>query len=115
MLHRQPGPLKSPGCVRPMVYKEACVVMTEASIARYPKYLTLRDGTTAEIRPMIPQDVPMLTEFFHRIPEEDRFYMKDDVLSPDVLAGWAQNLNYERVLPLVAEEEGRIVANATLH
>jgi GNAT superfamily N-acetyltransferase len=64
---------------------------------------------------MVAEDEDALRAFFLRIPEGDRFFLKDNVVAPEVIAGWTRNLNYGRVLPLVAEVEGRIVADATLH
>lgn len=95
--------------------------MTEATfthtykISAYPKEKILLDGTKVTIRPMVIRDEEPLLEFFLRIPEEDRYYLKEDVTSPAVIRKWTEFLDYDRVLPLLAVVDGAIVADATLH
>lgn len=89
--------------------------MPTPTIAIYPKTISLRDGVQVTIRPMAPDDEQALLDFFLRLSEEDRFYLKDDVVAPGVIASWARQLDYERVLPLLALVDGRVVADATLH
>jgi len=81
----------------------------------YPKTVVIRDGTRVTLRPMVKEDKEELKEFFARVPEEDRWYLKEDVADPKVIEFWVRDLNYDRVLPIVAEVEGKIVADATLH
>ena len=83
--------------------------------ARYPKSLPLRDGSSVTIRPMVAGDEKALLAFFRAIPAEDRIFLQDDVSKAEVIAAWCRNLDYERILPLVAEAGGEIVADATLH
>jgi L-amino acid N-acyltransferase YncA len=82
---------------------------------RYPKPLTLRDGTVVTVRPLVRSDEPRLLEFFQDIPNEDRIFLKDNVTDPATVANWCRNVNYDLVLPLIAELDGRIVADASLH
>ena len=42
-----------------------------------------------DIRPIQPDDQAALIAFFHRMPEGDRTFFKEDVDDPDVLASWA--------------------------
>lgn len=81
----------------------------------YPKDVTLAGQVNITIRPMEEDDSKALLEFFLRIPEEDRYYLKEDVTSPSVIEQWAENLNYSRALPLLAFDGDRIVADGTLH
>ncbi|MBI4498463.1 MAG: GNAT family N-acetyltransferase [Chloroflexi bacterium] len=89
--------------------------MPTPTITIYPKTLALRDSTAVTLRPMVATDGPALLEFFLHLPEDDRFYLKDNVTAPGVIAAWARDLDYERVLPLLALVDGRIVGDATLH
>lgn len=84
-------------------------------ISSYPKTVVVRDGARVVLRPMVAADRDKLLEFFRGVPEEDRWYFKEDPTQEGVIDGWVRNLNYERVLPIVAETDGRIVADATLH
>ncbi len=81
----------------------------------YPKTVRLRDGRQVTLRPMVREDEFRLLEFFRRLPPCDRQCLKDDVTSAAVIHSWAENLNYDRVIPILAEYEGRLVGDATLH
>ena len=83
-------------------------------VKAYPKDLKLRDGTTVCVRPLNESDAPDLTAFFARIPEDERFFLKDDVTSPKLIERWTSDLNYDRALPLIAITGDRIVADAVL-
>ncbi len=82
---------------------------------KFPKTITLRDGSEVVIRPMVSEDeIPLLT-FFQHVPKEDLLYLMDNVTNPAVVRRWATELDYERVLPLLAFDGDRVVGNATLH
>jgi hypothetical protein len=83
-------------------------------ITRYPKEVALRDGATVQLRPMTAADAEDRVAFFRDIPDEERFLLKDDVTSPEVVCGWANRLDYDRALPLLALADGRLVADAVL-
>ena len=81
----------------------------------YPKTLEL-DGESLTVMPLKPEHEEALLDFFLRVSEEDRYYLKDNVTSPGVIARWISELDYDRALPLLAlREDGQIVADATLH
>jgi len=84
------------------------------AIAAYPKELRLRDGSALTVRPLERTDGEALKEFFLGIPEEERFFLKDDVTSTEVIRSWVDELDYRRALPLVAVVGGRFVAEAVL-
>lgn len=84
-------------------------------LAQFPKQVTLHDGTVVTLRPLVKEDEDKLFEFFAGVPLEDRLYLKEDVGRKEVIEAWIRDLDYEKVLPLVAEVDGRIVADATLH
>lgn len=82
---------------------------------RYPKQARLEDTSRVIVRPLIPQDETALNQFFSSMPGEDLAYLRDDVKNPGVIKHWCQNLDYESTLPLIADLEGKIIADATLH
>ncbi len=84
------------------------------TIGAYPKELTLRDGSRVLVRPLQQGDEKALLAFFLGIPEEERFFLKEDVTSPQVISDWTQHLDYRRALPLLAFAEGQVVADAVL-
>jgi GNAT superfamily N-acetyltransferase len=92
--------------------------MPTQTISIYPKSLALRDevaGTPITIRPMVAADEEALMAFFLHLPDEERWYLKDDVIAPGVISTWVRNLNYDRVLPLLAVVKDHVIGNATLH
>jgi GNAT superfamily N-acetyltransferase len=64
---------------------------------------------------MVPADKDALREFFLKVPEADRLYLKDDVTAPGVIERWAETLDYDRVLPLLGIRDDKIIADGTLH
>ncbi len=90
--------------------------MTITVMKDFPKELSLpRSDVGVSIRPLQPGDDHELREFFLRLPEEERFFLKEDVTSAEVIDRWVNFIDYDRVVPMVALAEGRIVADATLH
>jgi L-amino acid N-acyltransferase YncA len=80
----------------------------------FPRKVQLRNSLAAELRPMGQGDKDKLLEFFLQIPEDDRYFLKDDVTSANVLESWAVNLDYDRALPLLAWNGDDIVGDAVL-
>ena len=83
-------------------------------LTKYPRQLELDDGTNVTLRPMVQEDVPALIKFFAHLPEGERFFLKEDVLSPSVIENWAENLDYDRALPLLALKGPVIVGDSVL-
>jgi len=84
-------------------------------LEEYPKEITLLDGAGLALRPMTKDDQYDLYTFFISLSEEDRRFLRNDVTDRKVIEKWARNLNYANVLPILAEYNGKIVANVTLH
>lgn len=82
---------------------------------RYPKQTKLSDGTRVLVRPLISNDETALVEFFKSIPPEDIQYLRDNVKDPQVIHRWIEDLNYENILPIIAEVNGKIIGDCTLH
>jgi len=78
----------------------------------YPKRVNLRDGSRVLFRPLEAPDRDALLAFFSAIPEQERFFLKDDVTSPEVIGDWLREV--ERAFALVAEVSGRIIGEAAL-
>ena len=83
--------------------------------AAHPTSIVTDDGDEITLRPMLPDDKDGLLDFFRRMDEEDRFYLKEDVTSVIVISEWARTLDYSRTLPILAIVDGKIVAVGTLH
>lgn len=84
-------------------------------LANFRNLITLADGTRVLLRPLTSTDREGLVDLFAHATEEDRRYLLDDVTNRELVAGWAENLDYTKVFPLVAVINDRIVGDATLH
>ncbi len=85
------------------------------ALGGFPKTLTLEDGTSVVVRPLETGDEAALLSFFGSVPETERYWLREDVCDPEVIHRWLADLDYNRVLPLIAERNRAIIADATLH
>ena len=60
-----------------------------------------------DLRPLEPELIGALQEFFLRIPEGDRTFFKEDVADADTVASWAHDTRSRR---RVVVDEGAVVA-----
>jgi RimJ/RimL family protein N-acetyltransferase len=81
----------------------------------YPKEAALKNGHRVVIRPLTEDDFDQLYGFFQALPEGDRLFLRNDVTDPGLIRKWVENIDHDRVIPLVAEDGGKIVADGTLH
>ena len=85
------------------------------SIPGLPKTITLRDGRTVTLRLLGNDDAERLHAFFQALPEEARLFLRHNVEDPALIRQWTAELDLEHVIPLVAEDGDKIVADGTLH
>ena len=90
-------------------------MVTALDTKNYPKQIALRDESLIVLRPMEPGDKAALRKFFERVPEEGRHYLKESVTAPETIQAWTANIDFSRVVPIVAVAGDEIVADATLH
>jgi RimJ/RimL family protein N-acetyltransferase len=81
----------------------------------YRQLITLRDGGRVLLRPLMSEDRQSLIELYASISPIDLRYVRHKVNDPELVGRWVDELNYDKVLPLVAVAGDRIVGNATLH
>lgn len=84
-------------------------------LAPYPRSVELPDGTTVVLRPLVSGDRDKLVALFIDIPHEELRNLQDNVSDSTIVLRWCRHLNYDRVLPIVAELDGKFVGDATLH
>jgi L-amino acid N-acyltransferase YncA len=89
--------------------------MLQEQIRNFREITTLADGTRVLFRPMNKDDHEQLIRLFSTINEEDLKYFRHDVKNPKILQDWTENLDYGRVIPLLALVNDQAVGNATLH
>ena len=54
----------------------------------FPKMLTLEDGTSVVVRPLEPGDERALLDFFRSVPQDERYWLREDVSDPEVVHRW---------------------------
>ena len=81
----------------------------------YRQVVTLKDGTRVLIRPMTKDDRQALIDLFVKVSPEDLRYFRSQVNDPNVVGGWVDALDYNKVLPLVAVLGDHLVGDASLH
>lgn len=81
----------------------------------YPKEVKLKDGSKVVLRLFEKRDVDAQFAFFTKLPEEDRLFLRDDVVDRAVVSRWAAELNYDKVYPVLAFRGDEVVGSATLH
>jgi GNAT superfamily N-acetyltransferase len=82
---------------------------------RYPQEAVLRDGRRLLIRPFTERDTESLYQFFQRLPAEVRRFAWDRIDNRALVESWGRELDYGKVLPLLALDGTKVVADATLH
>jgi L-amino acid N-acyltransferase YncA len=82
--------------------------------AVYPRNINLTDGNSITLRPLIPQDRAEVGEFFKRVPQEDRAFLKEDLLNRYEVEVWLDGIEIDRETVLVGVADQRIVGTAVL-
>ena len=82
---------------------------------RFPQEALLRDGRRVLLRLFSENDTAPLYDFFHRLPEDVRRFAWDRIDNRALVESWGRELDYAKVLPILATDGNRVVADATLH
>ncbi len=80
----------------------------------YFKQVILKDGQEVVLRLLQASDREKLRAFFGRIPEKERWYHREDISDPEVVRRLVETIDLDRVWPVVAEVDDRLVAQANL-
>ncbi len=78
------------------------------------KAAKLKDGTLVAIRPAVKNDGAALLAFFRAMPDDDRVFFREDFSKEEVIDRLMKELDYERLFPLIALSQSRIVGYATI-
>jgi L-amino acid N-acyltransferase YncA len=82
----------------------------------YRKFVNTSNRVRVLLRPMTAADHELVSEMFcQRASADDVRYLKENVRDPGFVAGWFADINYEKVVPLLALHGERLVGDATLH
>jgi GNAT superfamily N-acetyltransferase len=83
----------------------------------YPKEIVLKNGNPILLRPAVGDDEERLNRFFSAMPADERWFLRDNMADPAVVHQLIQELDYNRVLPMIALDESgeEVIANLRLH
>ena len=81
----------------------------------FRQVVTLRDGARVLLRPLLADDRQALLDLFLPVAYEDRRFMRHNVNETEVVSDWVDNIDYDKVFPLVAVVSDRFVGIGTLH
>jgi len=82
------------------------------ALSTLPRQIKLKDGSKVTLRLLVPEDADKLVALFADISYSDLRELRDNVLDERVPRRWCRYINYDRVMPVVAEADGRLVAEA---
>lgn len=85
------------------------------NFAVYRKFVNTNTGRRILLRPMLEEDQKRLMDLFQSGTSDDMRFLKDDIKNPMIIERWVSNINYDRVMPLVAHCDDRLVGDCTLH
>ncbi len=83
----------------------------------FRKDFRLKNTTPILVRLLNPQDEESLLEFFSKIPDHEKWFLRDEITDPDALRRCVRCLNYDKIVPLVAinQSDLSIVGSIQLH
>lgn len=89
--------------------------MLPEQIKNFREMVTLKDGAYVLLRPMNGGDEKHLFEFYSEVSDDDMRYFRHYVKDPAVIHNWCENLDYSKVLPILAFVKDHVVGSASLH
>lgn len=81
---------------------------------KYPKDIVLKNSVRVVLRPYEMEDRALLERFYQSISEYDRWFIPDDMMSPELQCKWSEKSGRECNFSIVAIDSDKIVAHANL-
>lgn len=95
--------------------ESAKVKTSVEQLALYRQLITLPDGLRVCLRPLVQKDREALLALFGSLPPDELQFFRSNVADQELVASWADRVDYGRVFPLVATVGDQLVGNSTLH
>lgn len=86
----------------------------ETALEKYPKEITLKDGSKCVLRPLVRQDAKALNEFFLSLPGFELMFFRQSVTDHAVLKQMCEHIDPARNLLLLAIKDKKIIGECTL-
>jgi L-amino acid N-acyltransferase YncA len=80
-----------------------------------PRQVKLSDGSEITLRLLGRLDREKFLAFTTSLPDHDLLFLRTDITNPDVIDGWLDNIDLERIVTIVAERAGKILGYGSLH
>jgi L-amino acid N-acyltransferase YncA len=111
---------RTPGSLQLSLLPTGCRDFTgrnENMLSNYPRTIVTKDGLSLQLRPVTRSDEAALRKLFSEIPQDEKWFLRDNLEDPEILHRWLENLDFDRSLPVVAvkSDTGEIVALLRLH
>lgn len=89
--------------------------MLPEQIKNFREMVTLKDGTYVLLRPMNSEDEKLLIEFYSAVSDDDMRFFRHYVKDASLIHDWCKNLDYSKVMPILAIVKDHVVGSASLH
>lgn len=89
--------------------------MLQKEIVNYRNLIVLKDGTKVLLRALTQDDQDDLIKMFSNAHERDVRFLRDDVKDRAVIETWIEELDFSKVLPLLAIVQNQLIGLASLH
>lgn len=90
------------------------VTETSAPTHTYPWTTRLND-LDVSFRLMQAEDEEAMLAFARSLPEHDLLFLPVDITQPKTVRNWIRNIEKERTVTVLAEEQGQLVGYCSLH
>jgi GNAT superfamily N-acetyltransferase len=87
----------------------------ESALESYPKSVTLKNGESITLRPLVSTDYKPLSAFLKALPTEDLIFLKERIADPKVIRRWCKNIDHGHALHLLAFADKKLVGLASLN
>ncbi|MGB0582755.1 MAG: GNAT family N-acetyltransferase [Limisphaerales bacterium] len=77
--------------------------------------MTLDNGIHCQLRPLQQVDEELIKALYLAVPEEERAFIKQRITDGSIFHEWCENIDYEENLPMLVLNNGRVMAEGTLH
>jgi RimJ/RimL family protein N-acetyltransferase len=77
--------------------------------------MLMRNGRSAELRPMTRDDAPAVLEFAQALPEDDLLFLRWDITQPEIIDEWVAQIEAGRVITLLAFAGDKLLGEGDLY
>ncbi len=89
--------------------------MTKMRALVFPRRVKLSDDSEITLRLLGRLDREAFLKFTTSRPPHDLLFLRTDITNPDVIDGWLDNVDLDRIITIVAERDGAILGYGSLH